>query len=79
MIVSTGVAVLRRAHESLILEVAVPDASERLDVPHFGRAEVDLAVRADEHGLAKLQFSDLSVPTPEITWKSWRRQGPPEK
>jgi hypothetical protein len=58
-----------------MLQVPIPDTGERLDAPHFGRAEVDLAVRADEHGLAKLQFSDLSVPTPEITWKSWRRKG----
>jgi hypothetical protein len=32
-------------------EVAVPGAGDGGDVPHEGRADVDLAVVADEHGL----------------------------
>ena len=38
------VSILPRVHEPLMLDVAVPDAGERLDVPHFGWADVHLAV-----------------------------------
>src|SRR5262249_46049406 len=31
-----------------MLQVAILDAGERLDVPHFGRADVDLASLAEE-------------------------------
>jgi hypothetical protein len=33
-------------------DVAIPDAGESLDVPHFRRADVDRAVFRDGHGLA---------------------------
>jgi hypothetical protein len=48
----TARTVFRRGHEPLVLEVAVPDAGDRLDVPHECRADVDLAVLADGHRLA---------------------------
>ena len=45
---------LRRRHESLMLEVAIPDTGESLDVPHFGRADVHLALLADKHRLTEI-------------------------
>jgi hypothetical protein len=47
VIVSAG-----RVHEPLGFDVAVPNASESLNVSHFGRPDVHLAVLTDEHRLA---------------------------
>jgi hypothetical protein len=46
---------LRRVHEALSLQVAIPNAGESLDVPRFGRADVDFAILADEHCLAVVE------------------------
>jgi hypothetical protein len=52
MIVSAAGPSLRGIDEALVLEVPIPDAGERGDVPHEGRADVHLAVLADGHVLA---------------------------
>jgi hypothetical protein len=46
VIVSAASLGLRRVYESLMLQVAIPDASERLNVPHFSRSDVHLAAIA---------------------------------
>jgi hypothetical protein len=44
-------AVFRLLHETLMLDVPVPDAGKRLDVSYFGRSDEHLAILADEHTL----------------------------